>query len=65
VSCLRRRPGVDVVRANLLTERIRSGELARFDVEFPQVWKLATDVLHSPELQEQLSATLPGRRGHR
>ena len=46
-----------IVRANLLTERIRSGELARFDAEFPQVWQLATDVLHSPELQEQLRAT--------
>ena len=46
-----------IVRANLLTERIRSGELARFDAEFPQVWQLATDVLHSPELQEQLYAT--------
>ena len=45
-----------IVRANLLTERIRSGELARFDAEFPQVWQLATDVLHSPELQEQLRA---------
>jgi DNA-binding SARP family transcriptional activator len=46
-----------IVRANLLTERIRSGELTRFDAEFPQVWRLATDVLHSPELQEQLRAT--------
>jgi DNA-binding SARP family transcriptional activator len=46
-----------IVRANLLTERIRSGELARFDAEFPQVWQIATDVLHSPELQEQLRAT--------
>jgi hypothetical protein len=46
-----------IVRANLLTARIRSGELARFDAEFPQVWQLATDELHSPELQEQLHAT--------
>lgn len=46
-----------IMRANLLTERIRSGELARFDAEFPRVWQLATDVLHSPELQEQLRAT--------
>jgi hypothetical protein len=46
-----------IVRANLLTERIRSAELAKFDDEFPQVWRLATDVLHSPELQEQLRAT--------
>jgi DNA-binding SARP family transcriptional activator len=46
-----------IVRATLLTERIRSGELARFDAEFSRVWQLATDVLHSPELQEQLRAT--------
>ena len=43
-----------ILRANLLTERIRLGELAQFDSEFPQVWRLATDVLHSPELQGQL-----------
>ena len=43
-----------ILRADLLTERIRSGELARFDTEFPHVWRLATDVLHSPELQGQL-----------
>ena len=45
-----------IVRTYLLTERIRSGELARFDTEFPQVRRLATDVLHSPELQGQLRA---------
>jgi DNA-binding SARP family transcriptional activator len=45
-----------ILRAKLLTERIRSGELARFDTEFSQVWRLATDVLHSPELQGQLRA---------
>jgi DNA-binding SARP family transcriptional activator/tetratricopeptide (TPR) repeat protein len=45
-----------ILRAFRLTERIRSGELARFDTEFPQVWRLATDVLHSPELQGQLRA---------
>ena len=45
-----------IVRAKLLTERIRSGELDRFDTEFPHVWRLATDVLHSPELQGQLRA---------
>ena len=43
-----------LLRARRLTERIRSGELARFDAEFPPVWALAADVLHSPELQAQL-----------
>jgi DNA-binding SARP family transcriptional activator len=40
-----------------LMERIRFGELARFDVEFEQAWRLADDVLHSPELQGQLRIT--------
>jgi DNA-binding SARP family transcriptional activator len=43
-----------ILLARLLTERIRSGQLARFDAEFAQAWRLATDVLHSPELQGQL-----------
>jgi tetratricopeptide (TPR) repeat protein len=43
-----------LLQTNLLTERIRFGELARFDAEFPSVWRLATDVMHSPELQAQL-----------
>ena len=43
-----------LLQTNLLTERIRFGELARFDAEFPLVWRLATDALHSPELQAQL-----------
>ncbi|HUL25340.1 MAG TPA: BTAD domain-containing putative transcriptional regulator [Streptosporangiaceae bacterium] len=43
-----------ILLAHLLTDRIRSGELARFDTEFAQAWRLATDVLHSPELQGQL-----------
>ena len=43
-----------VLHTSLLTERIRFAELARFDSEFPQVWRLAADVLHSPELQGQL-----------
>ena len=43
-----------LLRASRLTERIRSGELARFDAEFPPAWGLAADVLHSPELQAQL-----------
>src|SRR5215469_11056974 len=37
-----------------LENRIRLGELGRFDTEFEQAWRLATDVLHSPELQAQL-----------
>jgi len=37
-----------------LENRIRLGELGRFDTEFEQAWHLATDVLHSPELQAQL-----------
>jgi hypothetical protein len=43
-----------IVRAYLLTERIRIGQLGEFDAEFPQVWRLATNVLHSAELQGQL-----------
>jgi DNA-binding SARP family transcriptional activator len=40
-----------ILLARLLTERIRSGELTRFDAEFAHAWRLAADVLHSPELQ--------------
>ena len=43
-----------ILRIHLLTERIRFGELAQFDVEFAQAWRLATGVLHSAELQAQL-----------
>jgi DNA-binding SARP family transcriptional activator/DNA-binding CsgD family transcriptional regulator len=43
-----------ILLARLLTEWIRSGELGRFDTEFAQAWRLATDVLHSPEVQAQL-----------
>jgi hypothetical protein len=43
-----------ILRATSLTERIRFGEFARFDTEYEQAWRLATDVLHSPELQAQL-----------
>jgi hypothetical protein len=43
-----------ILLARLLVERIRSGELARFDAELEQAWRLATEVLHSPELQGQL-----------
>ncbi len=45
-------PQVQVILlTRLLVERIRSGELTRFDTEFAQAWRLATDVLHSPEAQ--------------
>jgi DNA-binding SARP family transcriptional activator/ATP/maltotriose-dependent transcriptional regulator MalT len=37
-----------------LMDRLRLGELGRFDTEFERAWRLATDVLHSPELQAQL-----------
>jgi DNA-binding SARP family transcriptional activator len=40
-----------------LMERIRFGDLGRFDTEFAQAWRLADDVLHSPELQGQLRFT--------
>ena len=40
-----------ILLASLLDERIRSGELTRFDAEFAHAWRLAADVLHSPELQ--------------
>jgi DNA-binding SARP family transcriptional activator/tetratricopeptide (TPR) repeat protein len=43
-----------ILLANLLTERIRFGELTRFDTDFDEAWRLATDVIHSPELQGQL-----------
>jgi hypothetical protein len=40
-----------ILLARLLTERIRFGELTRFDTEFADAWRLAADVLHSPELR--------------
>jgi len=40
-----------IMLARQLAERIRSGELTRFDAEFAHAWRLAADVLHSPELQ--------------
>ncbi len=54
-----RRPGLApqvraILLARLLVERIRFGELGRFDAELEQAWRLATDMLHSPELQVQL-----------
>jgi DNA-binding SARP family transcriptional activator/tetratricopeptide (TPR) repeat protein len=33
-----------ILLAHLLTDQIRSGKLARFDIEFAQAWRLATDV---------------------
>ena len=51
------RLGIDaeaVVRTNLLTERLRYGNMAAFDGELPGVRHLATDVLHSRELEGQL-----------
>lgn len=50
-----------ILQVNLLTERLRFGELAQFDTEFAQAWRLATDVLHSVELQAQLRLTEAGR----
>jgi hypothetical protein len=43
-----------ILHTTLLTEWIRFGELARFDAEFAHAWRLATEILHSPELQGQL-----------
>ena len=43
-----------ILLTRLLVERIRSGELARFDAEFAGAWWLASDVLHSPEVRLQL-----------
>jgi DNA-binding CsgD family transcriptional regulator len=43
-----------VVVGNQLNDRLRFGDLAGFDAGFEQAWHLATDVLHSPELQGQL-----------
>jgi hypothetical protein len=43
-----------VLRMNLLTERLRYGELARFDAEVGRCRALATDLLHSPELEAQV-----------
>ena len=40
-----------------LEDRIRMGELGRFDAEFAQAWHLVTDVLHSPAAQAQLGCT--------
>jgi hypothetical protein len=47
-------PAQALLRTNLLTERIETGQLLLFDAEFPAAWRLAADLLHSPELQAQL-----------
>jgi DNA-binding SARP family transcriptional activator len=44
-----------VLRVHLLTERLRYGELARFDAEVGRCRELASDVLHSTELEAQVA----------
>jgi DNA-binding SARP family transcriptional activator len=44
-----------VLRLQLLTERLRYAELARFDAEVGRCRELARDVLHSTELEGQVS----------
>jgi DNA-binding SARP family transcriptional activator len=44
-----------VLRVHLLTERLRYGELARFDAELSRCRELASDVLHSTELEAQVA----------
>jgi hypothetical protein len=43
-----------VLRLNLLTERLRYAVLTRFDAELGRVQELASDVLHSSEMEAQL-----------
>lgn len=45
-----------VLHAHRLTEHLRYGDLAAFDREYTQTWRLAVNVLGSPELQSQLLA---------
>jgi hypothetical protein len=51
------------VRVELLIERLRHGQLSLFDAEFPRCWAVATDVLHSVELERQLHVMRAGRIG--
>jgi DNA-binding SARP family transcriptional activator len=57
-----------VLRLQLLTERLRFGEMARFDAELGRCRELASDVLHSTELEAQVAlveacrALFPGDR---
>jgi hypothetical protein len=44
-----------VLRLHLLTERLRNGELARFDAELGRCRELARDVLHSTEMEGQVA----------
>jgi tetratricopeptide (TPR) repeat protein len=44
-----------VLRLQLLTERLRYGEMARFDAELVRCRELARDVLHSTELEAQVA----------
>jgi DNA-binding SARP family transcriptional activator len=44
-----------VLRLQLLTERLRYGEMARFDAELGRCRELARDVLHSTELEAQVA----------
>jgi DNA-binding SARP family transcriptional activator len=50
-----------VVRYELLIERLRHVQLGLFDAEFPRCWALATDLLHSVELERQLHVLRAGR----
>lgn len=49
------------VRCELLIERLRHAQLGLFDAEFPRCWALATEMLHSVELQRQLHVLRAGR----
>ena len=50
-----------VLRMNLLSERLRYGDLAAYDAEHARVRDLAVNVLHSAELEVQLSFIDAGR----
>ena len=59
---LRFAPEVEaVLRTNLLTERLRFGDLATFDTELGRMKDFADDVLHSTELLGQLGLVEAGR----
>ena len=45
-----------VLHAHRLTEHLRFGDLPAFDVEYGTTWRMAAEVLRSPELQSQLLA---------
>jgi hypothetical protein len=52
-----------MVRIEALIERLRHGQLDLFDAEFSRCWALATEVLHSVELEAQLHVLRAGRAG--